>query len=111
MTHEDIWRALIKPQQVWPDEDEDRGLDDKTRPVDEWLAKAKYIKELAPLLEGPGADLLIAMFVPMSYTVSEPKKKEKETRKGLRSRGPPDTKSRDTRVSSTREVDDVDNLL
>ncbi|KAE8777279.1 wall-associated receptor kinase 3 [Hordeum vulgare] len=75
MTHEDIWQALVKPQQGWPAEDKERGLDDNTPPVEEWLAKAKNINEPSPVHEDPRSDLLTAMLVLMSYTTSEPKKK------------------------------------
>ncbi|KAE8780615.1 hypothetical protein D1007_46252 [Hordeum vulgare] len=29
-THENLWRILLKPQQEWPAEDEDTGLDAET---------------------------------------------------------------------------------
>ncbi|KAE8776793.1 wall-associated receptor kinase 3 [Hordeum vulgare] len=74
MTHVDLWRILVKPQQAWIVEERDRGLDDKNPPVEEWLVLAKNIDEPAPLLKEPRSELLAAMLVPKLYKALEPKK-------------------------------------
>ncbi|KAE8795693.1 putative E3 ubiquitin-protein ligase ARI8 [Hordeum vulgare] len=104
MTHEDGWWILFKPQPVWLAEDKDTGLG-KNPSVEEWLDLAKNIDEPAPLPEEPRSELLAAMSVSKPYKAHEPKK---ETREGLHSRGPPDAKSKDASVSSTREVEEAE---
>ncbi|KAE8801910.1 putative E3 ubiquitin-protein ligase ARI8 [Hordeum vulgare] len=105
-THDDVCWILFKPQPAWPAEDEDRGMYHKNPLVEEQLALAKNIDEPAPLPEEPRSELLVVMLVQKPYKAPEPKKKE--THEGLRSRGPPDTKSKDTRVSSTYEAGEAE---
>ncbi|KAE8785282.1 e3 ubiquitin-protein ligase ari8 [Hordeum vulgare] len=100
-THEDLWRVLLKLQQEFQTEDEDVGLDDNTPPMEEWLELAKNIEGPAPLPEEPQTPLLELMLVESTYVALDNKKKE--TRGGLHSRGPPDTKSEDTQASSTHK--------
>ncbi|KAE8788430.1 putative E3 ubiquitin-protein ligase ARI8 [Hordeum vulgare] len=105
-THKNLWRILLKPQQEWLAEDEDSGLDAKTRPLEDWLAKAENIDDTAPLPEEPRSTLLSLMLVVTLYMA--PENKKKETREGLHLRGPLETKSGDTHASSTHEGEDAE---
>ncbi|KAE8772035.1 e3 ubiquitin-protein ligase ari8 [Hordeum vulgare] len=98
-THEDVGWILFKPQLVWPAEDEDRGLDDRNPPVEN-------IDEPTPLPKEPRSELLSMMLVLKPYKSPEPKKKE--NREDLHSKSPPDAKSEDRRVSSTREAQEME---
>ncbi|KAE8778531.1 putative E3 ubiquitin-protein ligase ARI8 [Hordeum vulgare] len=104
-THENLWWILLKPRHEWPAEDEDTGLDAKTPALEDWLAKAENIDDLAPLPEEPRLALLSLMLVVAPYMTPMNKK---ETRGGLRLRCPPDNKSRDTHASCTREGEDAE---
>ncbi|KAE8780930.1 putative E3 ubiquitin-protein ligase ARI8 [Hordeum vulgare] len=64
-THKDVWRTLYKPQQEWSTADEDVGLDAKTPPNEDWLAKDEKIDSPNPLPEGPTSAFLTAMLVPV----------------------------------------------
>ncbi|KAE8797466.1 wall-associated receptor kinase 3 [Hordeum vulgare] len=105
-THENLWRIFLKPQQEWLPEDEDTGLDDDTPPMEDWVELAEKIDGPAFQPEGPQTPLLNLMLVEASYMA--PDNKKKETRGGLRSMGPPDSKSGDTHASSTHEGEDAD---
>jgi hypothetical protein len=72
-----------------------------------WLAKAMRIDSPAPLPEDPRSALLEEMLTVVPYKAPEKKEKGKmekrEAREGLRSRGPPDTKSGETQAPSAHE--------
>ncbi|KAE8773930.1 e3 ubiquitin-protein ligase ari8 [Hordeum vulgare] len=106
-THWNLWRILLDSQQEWPVEDKDTGLDAETPPFEGLLALAENIEGPAPLPEEPRSPLLSLMLVEVSYIA--PDNKKKETSGGLCSRGPQNTKSRDTHASSTHKGRDAEN--
>ena len=72
-----------------------------------WMKKAERINSPAPLPEGPRTPLLTALLAVEPYKAPERKEKKKdqkkEAREGLRSRGPPDTRSGDTHAPFAHE--------
>ena len=68
-----------------------------------WLKKAEWTDNLAPLPKGPRTALLTTMLAVEPYKAPEKKDEEEEVIEGLRSRGPPDTRSGDTHAPSTLE--------
>ncbi|KAE8820063.1 e3 ubiquitin-protein ligase ari8 [Hordeum vulgare] len=102
ITHDKLWKVLFKKQNTWPPEEKDLDIYATNPPGEIWLEKCKRLNFPAPLPEGPRTTLLTVLLVKNPYTM--PKKEEKkESRGGIRSKGPPKTRFEDTHIPSTLE--------